>query len=52
MILAKPAFYHTDGTGRDLYIYHDNGGLLSPDLLTKLKLIPKSNYSTYKSGFQ
>ena len=24
---SRPNYYHTDGTGRDTYIHHDNGGL-------------------------
>lgn len=37
---AKIIYYKPDGTGRDMYIKHDNGGLLSHDAVHALKLKP------------
>jgi hypothetical protein len=30
---AKAHFYHNNGSGRDTYISHINGGILSQDML-------------------
>eukprot|EP00825_Cyclidium_porcatum_P039706 TRINITY_DN487_c0_g3_i1.p1 TRINITY_DN487_c0_g3~~TRINITY_DN487_c0_g3_i1.p1 ORF type:complete len:180 (-),score=24.10 TRINITY_DN487_c0_g3_i1:203-742(-) len=44
-IQAKPFYYRSDGSGRDTYIHHFNGGLYTQDLLHKLqvKQIAKEN---------
>lgn len=49
-IKAKPFYYKTDGSGRDTYIHHTNGGLLTQDLLHKLKLKPIQQDPKFKFG--
>lgn len=42
---AKHFHYANDGTGRDTYVSINNGGLLSPKLVSQLEVSPKATYT-------
>jgi hypothetical protein len=47
---GKVVYYRPDGTGRDVYIKNDNGGLLSHDAVHRLRPRPSPEKSRMSFG--
>lgn len=49
-VYAKPIHYNTNGTGRDIYIYSNQGGFVNSGASTNLSKRDQMNYDKMRHG--